>query len=147
MLTEKEEGKEQEKGKKSELTGTVAILFYWDLPSHVLLHVCKFPLSCLLLHLEPRCKRRDLTAALCHSQRFLLRTQQAIQHPKFITHSPTGLWTQPLRDAAWDRACCDSSDSVGTAPESVEKLRSQPCVHVRVYTPQFFSSFKMMSGN
>lgn len=60
-------GEEQKKGKKSELTGTVAILSYWDLPSRVLLHVCKFPLSCLLLHLEPRCKRRDLTAALCHT--------------------------------------------------------------------------------
>lgn len=60
-------GERAKERKKSELTGTVAILFYWDLPSHVLLHVCKFPLSCLLLHLEPRCKRRDLTAALCHS--------------------------------------------------------------------------------
>lgn len=87
-------GEEQKKGKKSELTGTVAILSYWDLPSRVLLHVCKFPLSCLLLHLEPRCKRRDLTAALCHThppQCFLLWTQQATQHPKFITHLPKQL--------------------------------------------------------
>lgn len=73
MLTEKEEGEEQKKGeKKSELTGTVAILFYWGLPSHVLLRVCKFPLSCLLLHLEPRCKRRDLTALSVIPQHFLL---------------------------------------------------------------------------
>lgn len=69
MLTEKA------KRKKSELTGIAAILFYPDLPSHVLLRVCRFPLSCLLPHLEPGYKRRDLIATLCHPTALPARAQ------------------------------------------------------------------------
>lgn len=87
---------EQKEGRQSELTGTAAILFYWGLPSHVLPRVCKSPLSCLLLRLEPRCKRRDLTAALCQSTALPAGTQKAVRHPKFITNLPTQLPYNPL---------------------------------------------------
>lgn len=126
MLTEKEEGEEQKKGeKKSELTGTVAILFYWGLPSHVLLRVCKFPLSCLLLHLEPRCKRRDLTAQ-CHPTALPAGTQQATHHPKFIAILPMQLCVQPFLHIWPDEAMVNSFDSAGTIPKSRKRLGPIP---------------------
>lgn len=147
MLTEKEEGEEQKKGgKKSELTGTVAILFYWGLPSHVLLRVCKFPLSCLLLHLEPRCKRRDLTAQ-CHPTALPAGTQQATHHPKFIAILPMQLCVQPFLHIWPDEAMVNSFDSAGTIPKSRKRLGPIPIYIFQSISLSFFSFFKMMSEN